>query len=97
MTNMDFETREIVEKILQLTEENNKILRKMRRSIVWGRIFHAVYWLVIIGISVGAYYYVQPYIEDSIQLFNATQNGLESLNEATKVIDSLKGVMSPSR
>ena len=74
---MDSETRDQIGKILELTEENNKILRKMRRSILWGRIFHTLYWVIIIGISIGAYYYVQPYLENMIKALGGAQSTME--------------------
>ena len=88
---MDFETRELVEKILELTEENNKILRKMRRGIFWGRVFHVIYWVIIIGISIGAYYYIQPLIENMLQLFGTTKDGLQNLEKFTEAIRNLPG------
>ena len=39
------------------------MLHKMRRTALWGRLFHFFYWAVIIGLSIGAYYFVQPYVE----------------------------------
>ncbi len=60
---MQPEEREILDRTLALSEENNKILRKMQRSLRWGRFFNALYWVFIIGTAVGAYYYVQPYLD----------------------------------
>ena len=85
---MDFESREIIEKILELTEENNKILRKMRRSIMWGRIFHILYWILIIGVSVGAYAIIQPYFDSSLKFFEATKDGLTNLDKVTELLKS---------
>ena len=62
-----------LDQILRMTEENNKILRHMRRGAIIGRIVHFIYWLLIIGISVASYYYIQPYITmltDVIQKVN---------------------------
>lgn len=77
---MESENQETLNKILELTGENNRMLRKMRRSIIWGRIFHALYWLLIIGLTVGAYYYIQPYLSAVLSTFGAasdTVSGLE--------------------
>ncbi len=57
------EERSLLERTASLAEENNKILRSLRRS---GRISLAMrigYWAVIILLSFGAYYFIQPYIE----------------------------------
>lgn len=52
-----------IEENRKLLEENNHILRKLHRSVIWGRIFKIIYWVVIIGVAIGAFYFIQPYIE----------------------------------
>ena len=74
---MDSEMQESIQKVLELVEENNKILRKMRRSIFLGRVFHALYWVIIIGVSIGAYYYVQPYLESVMKSLGGTDSTME--------------------
>ena len=69
---MNPENEDTLHKILELAEENNHMLRKMRRSIIWGRIFHGLYWLLIIGATVGAYYYIQPYLMAILGAFGTT-------------------------
>jgi len=86
---MDFETRELVEKILELTEENNRILRKMRRSMFWGRVMSIIYWVLIIGISLGLYYYLQPVIDRSFEFFNTTKDSLGSIDRLTEILNSV--------
>jgi hypothetical protein len=59
---MNPEDRELLERVMRLTEQNNQILRKMRRSMLWGTIATVLYWLVILGVVAGAYYFIQPYL-----------------------------------
>lgn len=54
--------------MLDLVEENNKILHKMRRTQKIASVMQVFYWLIIIGIAVGAFYFLQPYI-DGIEKF----------------------------
>ena len=49
---MDPNTNQILRDILEKTEENNKLLHKMRRSLIWGRVFRIFYWTLIIGGSI---------------------------------------------
>ena len=62
-TLMTPEEKILLERAVHLGEENNKILRGIRRgnrlSFVW-KIF---YWAFIIAVSYGAYIYIQPYID----------------------------------
>ncbi len=55
--------KKILEDTAKLTQENNKILREMRRTARWLRFFGIVKWGVIIIVTIGAYYFVQPYTE----------------------------------
>lgn len=55
--------------MLELTRENNKILQGIQRSNRVGRLFRIVYWMFIIGSFVGTYYYLQPYIDQMLQLY----------------------------
>lgn len=77
----------------RLVEENHVILRKMHRAALWGRAWRLLYWLVIIGISVGAYIYIQPYIDNLQGIYsgigdkvNAVGSVTEQLGEVGKLI-----------
>ncbi len=63
---MDSETRELLEETLELSKENNKILKKMRNASRWGTAFRVVYWTIILGSMVGAYYFFQPFIDSLV-------------------------------
>jgi hypothetical protein len=38
-----------------------------------------VYWFVIIGSSIGAYWFVQPYINQLIGVYSGAQSNLDSV------------------
>ncbi len=77
---MDPESKKLLAETLALAEENNKILRALKRSMVWGRVVHAVYWALIIGSAVGAYYFIQPYINQIIGVYGGAKDSLNSVN-----------------
>ena len=77
---MDPESKAKLEEVLSLTQENNKILRQMKRSLVWGRILHVFYWIFIIGSALGAYYFLQPYINRVEGVLGSTQNSINNFN-----------------
>ena len=60
---MDSDLKKMVEESLELSKENNKLLRSMRNTARWGRVFRVFYWVIIIGSMLGAYYYFQPFIQ----------------------------------
>ncbi|HXK40049.1 MAG TPA: hypothetical protein VJ837_04420 [Candidatus Paceibacterota bacterium] len=59
---------------LELSRENNIILRKMWRATLWGRAVKTLYWLVIIGITIGAFYFLQPYIDTLQDVYGGVQD-----------------------
>ncbi|MBI2046513.1 MAG: hypothetical protein HYT28_03805 [Parcubacteria group bacterium] len=70
---MDPEAQKLLKQNLLLSEENNKILKRLQSNMRWGRFMHAVYWIIIIGSAFGAYYFVQPYIDQIIQMYGKLQ------------------------
>ena len=57
---MSPEERELLEKSVALAEENNGMLRAMRRSQRMATIFRVIYWALIIASAIGALYFLQP-------------------------------------
>jgi len=39
----------------------------------------SVYWIILIGVSVGAYYYIQPYLEQLITIYADLQSSANSI------------------
>jgi Sec-independent protein secretion pathway component TatC len=56
------EEKNMLERALKLAEDNNALLVKMNRRARTGRVLQIFYWLIILGISFGAYYVIQPYV-----------------------------------
>lgn len=78
-----------IDEIFELTKENNKLLHKLRSSQKWASITRLLYWLVIIGISIGAYYYVEPYLQ---KIMNAYSQSMSTLDKVQNFGNSLPDV-----
>ena len=78
---MSPEERELLEKSVSLAEENNKILHSMRRSQRWGSIARAIYWVFIIGSAVGAFYLLQPYIDQLKSVYSGAGSMLDNFKQ----------------
>jgi hypothetical protein len=78
---MDQEDKIKLARALELSEENNNILKKMLRNMRWGRLFRVLYWGVIIAVSVGAVYYVQPYVDQMQTVYKNAKTTLDSVNK----------------
>ena len=60
---MSPEERSLLERTYKMVEENNTILLSIRRNARIGTAMKFIYWAVIIGLSFGAYYFIQPMIQ----------------------------------
>lgn len=78
---MQPEEKEMLKKTLELAQENNKMLHSIRRSMLRGRIFQIIYWLIIIGAAIGAYYYVEPYIDTAVGAYGNVKGDLKSFGD----------------
>ena len=56
------EERSLLESTHQLARENNQLLQKLNRRARLSTLVKVLYWVVIIGLSFGAFYFIQPYI-----------------------------------
>jgi len=52
-----------LERIERLSEENNRLLRKLVSDLRWRQLFSLVKWVIVIGLTLGLYYYLQPIID----------------------------------
>lgn len=60
----------LVEETRALSEDNNHILHSIQRRTRWAFIMKSIYWVIIIGITVGAFYYVQPYVDQVVKIYS---------------------------
>ncbi len=68
---MDEESKKVLQNMLELTEENSKMLHKIRgvqkREAVW----QTLKILVIVAIAFGSFYYIEPYLNKVMDLYNS--------------------------
>jgi TRAP-type C4-dicarboxylate transport system permease small subunit len=78
---MDPELKKMLEETLTLTQENNKILQDVKRSMLWARIMNIIYWVLIIGISIGAFYFLQPYIDQIVKTYGGFSDAFKNFQQ----------------
>ncbi len=76
---MEKKEKELIEKTYTLAKENHSMLKKMRRGMLWGRVFRIFYWTIILGSMVGVYYYLQPVIESLGDTYNSLKETVSGL------------------
>lgn len=92
---MNPEERSLLENVYKMTQENNEILKTLRRSARVSMIVKAVYWLVIIGLSVGALYFIQPYVDFLTGALGGdkTSDSVLNVNNAKSVFSDFQDVL----
>jgi hypothetical protein len=73
---------EKLDELLDLTRENNKILRKMHRAQLWSGIFRFIYWAAIIGTSIGLWYYFQPTIDEYMSTYQKLMGRVDAITNS---------------
>ncbi len=62
-------TNSELDEIKNLAADNNRILRKLlgyqRRQFLW----FVLRWVVVIGITLGTFYYLEPYLKPLIEIY----------------------------
>jgi hypothetical protein len=86
---------EKLNEIFRMTEENNKILRGLRRTQYVSNVFRILYWTVIIASLAGAYYFIKPMIAEFAGEASSLSEQVNSLkvqfSEAKKLQQMLQG------
>lgn len=91
------EERSLLERTHKLAEENNNMLRSIRRSTRFGTIMRVLYWVIILALSFGAYYFIQPYLQTMLGAYGQLQGSLQEIqggmNSAQNAAGSLKNLL----
>jgi uncharacterized membrane protein (DUF485 family) len=87
----DEEIRDLLRKNLEINKENNRLLRKMRRSAIISTIIWIIWYGILIGGPVFIYYYLlQPYIGVLMETYG---NGVENIQDFGNQIPGLKNLI----
>lgn len=84
----DEELKVLLRENIEISRESLKILKKINRGRILSSIFSALKWTLIIGISFGAYYYIEPYLSKYIDRIINLAPGVEKVGEISNNADS---------
>ena len=74
---MDEEFKVLLRKNLELSKENNRLLKKLRRNAIIGNVLRLIWWAIIIGLPVYLYFSIlQPYLEELATVYKNVQTGV---------------------
>ncbi len=77
---MDPEVKHLLEENLKLSKENNELLIKIRSVQRWSQITRIFYWFLIIGITVGAFYFIKPYLGNLLNIYTGRVSGISNVD-----------------
>ncbi|MFA6476578.1 MAG: hypothetical protein WCV68_04195 [Candidatus Paceibacterota bacterium] len=83
---MDEETKELLRTDVELSKENNKLLHELVWYQKWARGLNIVKWVIVVGTTLGALYYVEPMLASLIGTYSELLNGVSETS-----INSLPG------
>ena len=80
---MEPEDKKLLKETFELAKENNKLLRKVRGVQKWQAFWSIFRIVIIIGIALGVAYYLEPYMEKAITVFNQVSGMKQSLDSSS--------------
>ncbi len=84
--------QELIEENQRLLKENNLLLTKIRRNMVFSMWFRIFWFLFIIGLPFVLYFYViQPYFDALGSSFGTFQSGLQEIPGWKQFWEALQG------
>lgn len=54
--------------------QSNHMLHKLERRARWALLFSSLKWFIIIGLSLGTFYYTKPYLEQLMETYSQISN-----------------------
>lgn len=78
---MDQESKQLLEETLRLSKENNVLLLKIRSVQRWAQFTRIFYWILIIGVSFGALYYIKPYLGNLVNIYTGGVSGVDNISD----------------
>jgi hypothetical protein len=87
---MEDDLKQILEKLTKFSEENNVILKSIKRHFMWQRIFALFYFILIVGPIIIGIIYLPPLLNNSFSeykdLLGLPSSGTVNINEVMKSI-----------
>lgn len=89
--------------LLKLTQENNRILEKVYRKQKMAIVYKAIYWFIILSVTFGGFYFIQPYLGSVLNYYGAVSaesgsgsllksgNGLPDVSRIQDILKQING------
>ncbi len=90
---MDSEIQGLKNEIAELktlAQENSRMLQGIYRRARINMVVNVVKWVVIIGISIGAFYFIQPFLDTVVDSYSKLLGGGNSGTQGNGITDLFK-------
>ena len=84
----DEELKVLLRENIEVSKESLKILKKINRGRIWGNVFSVLKWTLIIGLSFGTYYYIEPFFSQYVDMLRGLTSGVENIGKIGNNINS---------
>lgn len=81
---MDPETKQLLKENLDISKENNVLLKRMVRNQKWTNVYRVTYWAIIIFSTLGAFYFIKPFLGNLLNVYTGGVSGTSSMNDVMK-------------
>lgn len=78
---MDPESKKLLEDTFALAKENNAMLHRVRSIQKWAAFWQTLKVLIVIGIALGAFYFLQPYINKAVDVYHSFSGTVQQVND----------------
>ena len=77
-----------IDEIYKLVRKNNKMVKGMYDAQKRAQMFRLIYWIVIVVLAVMAYLYIEPYIEQTEELYTSAREVFEKMQDVLEKLPS---------
>ena len=88
---MDPETKTILQENLRISHENNEMLLKLVKSQKQQKTLRIIYWALIILVSVGSLFFIQPLLGSLTSLYTGGAGDTSNLSNYSDILKNLSG------
>lgn len=81
----DEELKQLMRENLEVSQEGLKILKKINRARIVSSTYFFLKWVFIILVSIGAYYYIEQYLNISFETLEKLKSSIEGMSNTRGV------------
>jgi hypothetical protein len=83
---MNPDDKRLLLKTVELSQENNRLLKKLDRMYRLTRAIRVTYWVLIIAITLGAYYFIQPYVDGARAAYTSVISDVDNIKAIREML-----------